>query len=183
MELQLLHNIQSMRSPILDAVFTSITSLGNGGIIWILMAIGFMTSKKYRKTGVMMAVSLLLCLILGNVILKNLLARPRPSWVDPTVVLLIENPKDYSFPSGHTLSSFASAGTVFVNHKKEGSLLLILAGMIAFSRLYLFVHYPTDILGGIALAGAIVLMSRWICVELERRRGCTDQHRNGNNID
>ena len=93
-----------------------------------------------------MAIALILDLILCNLVLKPLAARPRPCWIDEQVKLLVAAPKDYSFPSGHSAASFAAAVSIFVMHKKEGA-----AALIAFSRLYLFVHFPTDVLAGIAV--------------------------------
>ena len=98
-----------------------------------------------------MAIALILDLILCNLVLKPLAARPRPCWIDEQVKLLVAAPKDYSFPPGHSAASFAAAVSIFVMHKKEGAAALILACLIAFSRLYLFVHFPTDVLAGIAV--------------------------------
>ncbi len=111
----------------------------------------FLILPKYRKCGVRMAIALILDLILCNLVLKPLAARPRPCWIDEQVKLLVAAPKDYSFPSGHSAASFAAAVSIFVMHKKEGAAALILACLIAFSRLYLFVHFPTDVLAGIAV--------------------------------
>ena len=128
-----------------------ITSLGNAGWIWIALTAVFLILPKYRKCGVRMAIALILDLILCNLVLKPLAARPRPCWIDEQVKLLVAAPKDYSFPSGHSAASFAAAVSIFVMHKKEGAAALILACLIAFSRLYLFVHFPTDVLAGIAV--------------------------------
>ena len=90
--------------------------------------------------------------------IKNIVARERPCWIDNTVNLLIANPKDFSFPSGHTLASFEAAVTIFLFNKKVGIPAIILAALIGFSRLYLFVHFPTDVLGGIIL-GTVIAVS------------------------
>lgn len=148
MEMSILHAIQNMHNSLLDSIMVFITTLGNGGIIWIALAVIFLFTKKYRKCGIAMGVALLLSFIFGNVILKNIFERPRPSWVDNSIILLIKNPKDFSFPSGHSFASFAGATAVFLYHKKEGMAALILATLIAFSRLYLFVHYPSDVILG-----------------------------------
>lgn len=128
-----------------------VSYLGNSGQIWILVGIIMLFFKKYRKTGLTVLLALLLCLIFGNAILKNLIARQRPCWIDESVKLLISTPTDYSFPSGHTFSSFAASLSIFMYHKKLGISAFVLAILIAFSRLYLFVHFPTDIIGGIVL--------------------------------
>lgn len=148
MEMSILHAIQNMHNSLLDSIMVFITTLGNGGIIWIALAVIFIFTKKYRKCGIAMMVALLLAFIFGNVILKNIFERPRPSWIDNSIMLLIKNPKDFSFPSGHSFASFAGATAIFLYHKKEGMAALILAALIAFSRLYLFVHYPSDVILG-----------------------------------
>lgn len=151
MELSILHGIQELHNGILDSVMIFFSSIGNAGMIWIILSLAFLFTKKYRRCGIGMAISLVAMLVIGNIFLKNLIARPRPCWVDQSVTLLIANPKDYSFPSGHTFAAFAAAFTIFLHHRREGILALAVAGVIAFSRMYLFVHYPTDILGGMIL--------------------------------
>ena len=102
-----------------------------------------------------MLVSMACGVIIGNGILKNLVRRSRPCWIDTTIPLLIANPTDFSFPSGHTLASFEAAVMIFLHNKKFGIPALLLAMLIGFSRLYLFVHFPTDVLGG-AILGTII---------------------------
>ena len=159
MEMSILYWIQNIHSSLLDSIMIFITSLGNAGIIWIVLAIIFLFTKKYRKCGIAMALALLLSFIFGNVILKNLFERPRPSWVDTSIALLIKNPRDYSFPSGHSFASFAGATAIFIYHKKEGIAALILAALIAFSRLYLFVHYPSDVILGSIFGVTVALVA------------------------
>lgn len=157
MEFEILYAINKLHNPILDKIMIGITSLGNAGLIWIAIAIFLIFIKKTRKCGILMLISLVSGLILGNGILKNLIGRDRPCWLDPNIPLLIPNPLDYSFPSGHTLASFEAAVMIFLHNKKFGVISLILACLIAFSRMYLFVHFPTDILGGIILGTLISL--------------------------
>ena len=151
MDFSILYALQHLHNAVLDRVMVGITSLGNAGWIWIALTAVFLILPKYRKCGVRMAIALILDLILCNLVLKPLAARPRPCWIDEQVKLLVAAPKDYSFPSGHSAASFAAAVSIFVMHKKEGAAALILACLIAFSRLYLFVHFPTDVLAGIAV--------------------------------
>ena len=132
-----------------------ITHLGDAGIIWIILTIVMLLIPKTRKSGVIMAAALIVDVILCNVILKNLIARVRPYDVNTAVQLLVAKPKDFSFPSGHTAASFASVTALYLaGEKKLWKIALVLAVLIAFSRLYLYVHYPTDVLGGI-ITGAI----------------------------
>lgn len=95
----------------------------------------------------------------GNLTLKPLIARPRPCWLDESVQLLIANPTDYSFPSGHTLSSVIGATVLTKANRKFGFAAIPLAALIAFSRLYLYVPFPTDILGAAVLGMAIGLLT------------------------
>ena len=148
----ILHWIQyTLVCPALDFLMPKITLLGNGGAIWILSALGLLATKKYRKYGVFLLAGLTAGLLVGNLTLKPLIARPRPCWLDTGVQLLIANPTDYSFPSGHTLSSVIGAVVLTKAHRKFGLAVIPLAALIAFSRLYLFVHFPTDILGATVL--------------------------------
>ena len=129
-----------------------ISSLGNAGFFWILLSVGFLCFKKTRKAGVLSLISLLLCFLVTNVALKNIVARMRPYHRYEDILLLIAHPGDFSFPSGHSASAFAAAGVLFhYVDKRVGIGLLILASAIALSRLYLGVHYPTDVLAGVCV--------------------------------
>ena len=151
-ELNILDWFQTLHTPFLDKLMVFITSLGNAGIIWIVMTIVFLLIPKMRKTGAVMTAALIIDLLLCNVILKNLVARTRPYDVNTGVQLLVSRLHDYSFPSGHTAAAFASVTALYLaGEKKLWKPALVLAVLIAFSRLYLFVHFPTDVLAGIAV--------------------------------
>ena len=109
-----------------------------------------------------MARALVFCLLVGNVALKNLIARPRPCWRHPEVPMLIAVPKDYSFPSGHTMSSFAAAVSMFLANRKWGAAALAGAALIAVSRMYFYVHYPTDVLVGLVIGVVLAFIARKI---------------------
>lgn len=127
-----------------------ITRLGDAGIIWILLSIVLLLIPKTRKSGAVMVVALVVDVLLCNIVLKNLVARTRPYDVNTGVHLLVAKLHDYSFPSGHTAASFASVTALYLaGEKKLWKFALVLACLIAISRLYLYVHYPTDVLGGI----------------------------------
>ncbi len=159
----ILNGIQEIfRCDFLDVIMPKITSLGNAGMIWIIIGVCMLITKKYRKQGILVLVGLLLGLIIGNGIVKNLVARQRPCWQNPEFPLLISNPKDFSFPSGHTQSSVIAATIITMGNKKMGWVVIPLAVLIAFSRLYLYVHFPTDILGGAIMGitiGAITFIA------------------------
>lgn len=155
MEFGILYAINNLHNPILDKIMIVITNLGDAGLIWIGIAIILLFMKKTRKCGVLMLISMMLGLIIGNGILKNLIARERPCWMNRNIPLLIPEPHDYSFPSGHSLASFEAAVMIYLHNKKWGIISFVLAILIAFSRMYLFVHFPTDVLCGAALGTLI----------------------------
>ena len=165
-------------SPAMDVIMKYITKLGDDGIFWIALAVILLIPKKTRRTGAAMGVSLLLGLIIGNGILKNLIARPRPYDIANPVrsrsALLIDPPTDYSFPSGHTLASFEASTALFKDHTVYGFLAFVLALLIAFSRIYLQVHYPSDVLGGAILGFLLGLLGssivRWVCDKWDARK-------------
>lgn len=134
----------------LTPIMKAFTTMGNGGIFWIAVIILLLLFPKTRKLGVICAVTLILDAILCNLVLKPLFERARP-FTEVIIALEIPIPMGNSFPSGHTSSSFAVATAIFLNHKKAGIAALAIAAVIAFSRMYFFVHYPTDILAGMIL--------------------------------
>ena len=142
----------NMRSSIMDKVMPLIIDLGNGAIIWMLIAIVFLINKKYRRYGLMIIVALMLCFIVGNLSIKPLVARVRPFNAAPLLDgLLIKQPTDFSFPSGHTMCSFASGVVIFYMNRRIGIFALIISSLIGFSRLYLYVHYPSDVFFGMVI--------------------------------
>ncbi len=151
MELSILHALQGLHTEWLNSFMIFVSALGDNGLVWIALSLAFLVVPGTRRRGLNMLLALAFSFLVGNLILKNLIARPRPFTVDTQVTLLIPVPSEYSFPSGHTLSSFTAAVTLFLYHRLWGFAACILASLIAFSRMYLFVHYPTDILGGILL--------------------------------
>ncbi len=176
MEIQILHWFETLHNPITNPIFYVITTLGNAGWFWIVLAVLMLTvlPKKYKKAGLTMAIALILSLIFCNGIMKHLWARPRAFWV-PGQNFVVGNEfenlygifnsiHDYSFPSGHSSASFAAAVSIFMWRKKEGSAALVLAALIAFSRLYFTVHYPTDVLVG-TITGALYGVAAYFIVK------------------
>jgi len=158
----------NLHTPILDKIMIFITTLGNSGAIWIGFTFIFLLFKQTRKLGILLTFALLLELFLCDGILKNIFARPRP-FTRFAVDLLIPAPHSYSFPSGHTASSFTAAFIIFYYEKKISTFALILASLIGFSRIYLFCHYPSDILGGIILAAIIAIFTIKACKIYENK--------------
>lgn len=149
-ELSILDWIKTLHTPFLDKIMVFITRLGDAGIIWIVLSIVLLLIPKTRKSGAVMVAALVVDVLLCNIVLKNLVARTRPYDVNTGVHLLVAKLHDYSFPSGHTAASFASVTALYLaGEKKLWKFALVLACLIAISRLYLYVHYPTDVLGGI----------------------------------
>lgn len=151
MELSILHALQQIHTPWLDAIMIFFTRLGDDGILWIALGVGFLFFKKTRRCGIYILLSLLISMLVGKVVLKNLFERSRPFMADPSVILKVAAPGSFSFPSGHTLDAFTSATAIFLCDRKTGIAAFAVASLIAFSRMYLFLHYPTDILGGIVI--------------------------------
>lgn len=167
-DLPILDWIQAnLRSDLLDAVMPIITYFGEGGIFWIACAVILMFLPRQRKAGISMGLALLMGLILCNLTLKPMVMRMRPydyqlEHFGVEIALLIEAQHDYSFPSGHTIASFEACAALMYYNKKLGIPATILACLIAFSRLYLYVHYPTDVLTSIVLGVFLGLLATWI---------------------
>lgn len=156
LDFNLLYRIQDgMRCGFLDFLMPKITLFGNSGALWIIIAVALLFQKKYRKHGILLLAGLLIGAVVGNLILKNLFMRPRPCWLDPSVRLLISVPKDYAFPSGHTLSSVVAATILTATNRRFAWAAIPLAALISFSRLYLFVHFPSDVVAAVILGIAI----------------------------
>ena len=157
-ELPVLYWIREhLTCPFLDWLMPPLSALSAHGEIWILLAVVLICIPKPRRVGLTMGVTLLLCLLIGNLTLKPLIARVRPYDVATDVPLLVERLHDFAFPSGHTCSSFIGAITLTWANKKFAYFAFPLAALIAFSRMYHYVHFPTDILGGIALACLVAI--------------------------
>ena len=152
---------ENIRNDFLTPIMIFITSLGNAGIIWIAVALLCFCFKKTRKIGALVTFSLIGSLVINNIIIKNLVDRIRPYEVIEELNILIEKPAEFSFPSGHTASSFAAGVILFLAcPKKYGIFALILAFLIGISRLYVGVHYPTDVLGGM-ITGTLIAVGIW----------------------
>ena len=145
-----------LRAGFLTPVMQVITALGNGGAFWIVLTVLLLLFKKTRRAGLCCALALVLDLLAVNIVLKPIVARVRPYDVVQDIRVITSLPGDYSFPSGHSAASFAAAWALFRTERRQwGVPALVLAALISLSRLYVGVHYPTDVLLG-ALIGVVV---------------------------
>lgn len=167
--LWLIHDL--FHSSFLDRLMPLITALGDFGFIWILICFILLLSKKTRLAGVTMVLAMLICYLFGNLFLKNLIARARPYTDDPTIKLLIPPDRElYSFPSGHAMSSFAAATTLMMWRYRYGLAAMVLAALIAFSRIYLMMHYPLDVGAGMSLGFLSAIIACRIVKYYEQHR-------------
>lgn len=170
-ELAILDWIQEhMRCDVLDWFLPRFTLLANSGIFWVFVTLLLLSIKPYRSWGVEMAIALTLCLFIGNGVLKPLIARVRPFDANPAAPLIATPPTDYSFPSGHTYSSFAAATVLLFHKKSRGAIAVIMASIIAFSRIYLYFHYPSDVLAGMILGIAIGALAHYSVQIVQKKR-------------
>lgn len=150
--------VQNLWHPALDFIMKALSIVGEGGMIWIALTLILFIPKKTRKTAAYTAAALIVMLLLNNILLKNLFHRVRPfdydGWPNFIYPDIIKRPSSYSFPSGHTSSSFAAAAAIMITNKKIGVPALIFAAVMGFSRIYLFVHYFSDVLAGAVLGVA-----------------------------
>ena len=167
-EIRILDFIQGMRTPLGDWFMPLVSSLGNTGIIWIVLALVLLAVPKTRKAGAVLAAALSWDVVLCDGILKHLFARVRPCDINTSIQLLISRPWDYSFPSGHTAAMFAAAVAFTFKYKVKGIPVLIVATLVALSRIYLCVHYPTDVFGGFVIGSACGAAGYFIAKAIEK---------------
>lgn len=164
-EISILLWIQENLRGVLDRFWIMVTSLGDDGWFWIIIGIALLFFKKTRTVGITLLTALVINMCMTNLTLKDFFARPRPYTVNQELITLIPPLSSYSFPSGHTSVSFSGALVLYrMLPKKIGIPALILAAMIGFSRLYVGVHFPTDVLGGIVV-GVIASTAAYYLVQ------------------
>ncbi len=172
LDAQILLWIQNtLRQPFLNPLMKFVTSLGDSGSIWIFLALFCLFFHKMRKGGKAVLIALLLSFIVNNLILKRLFGRIRPYDVIEGLTILIHKPGEFSFPSGHTASSFGAATAFYINgDKRWGVAAIFLAAAIGFTRMYVGVHYPTDVLGGMISGIFTGILSSWMVNHIEGRK-------------
>ena len=159
----------NLKCAFLDFFMPIITKLGDHGIIPIILAVVLIIIPKTRKTGIAMGIAIALGGLFGNLILKNVIARTRPYDIVEGIELLVPALSDFSFPSGHTLVVFEVATVLLKREKRAiGIVAMVLAVIVAFSRLYLYVHYPTDVIVGVILGIAFGLVGCFAVNKIEK---------------
>lgn len=143
--------MEAVSCTFLDWFFKIFTYLGDAGIVWIVIGVVLALRRKTRSMGCCLLVCLALTYVVNDKIIKEIVERARPFVADPSIEIIIDKPSGFSFPSGHTASSFAAATAIFLFDRKYGALAYVLALIIGISRVYLFVHYPSDVLCGMVV--------------------------------
>ncbi len=152
MELAILDWIQNvLKSPVMDTIMVYVSTLGDKGYIYYIFLALLLINKKTRKVGIVMGIAMILNYLISNLGLKPLVARIRPYDINTTVEILVHKPSSYSFPSGHSAQAFTVASAFLFMKYHYAKPMLVLAAIIAFSRVYLYVHYPTDVIAGAAI--------------------------------
>ena len=168
MELSFLYGIP--RTELLDTFFLIVTKIaGSYGQLWVVVGLALLIPKKTRWTGIAVLISYVGVYIFGQMILKNLISRPRPCHVDQAFEMLVARPSSSSFPSTHSAWAFAAATVIFMKYKKAGMAAFVAAALIAFSRMYMFLHYPTDVLCGMILGILLGIAADRLCDMIKRK--------------
>ena len=158
------------RTEVLDSFFLGLTRVaGSYGQLWLIIAALLLIFKKTRKAGISVLIAYVAVYLLGQIVLKQLISRPRPCQIDQAFALLVARPSSSSFPSTHSAWAFGAATAIFMQHRKLGAAAYAVAALIAFSRLYMFLHFPTDVLFGAALGIALGVLAHWITKALWKR--------------
>lgn len=181
----ILDALQKIHCTVLNAVLAAFSYIGEGAAVWLAAALILALIPREnrdpecphrgRKAAIATVISLLVHLALNEHLIKNLVKRPRPFTLHPYVDTIIHKPSSFSFPSGHSCSSFAAATAIFCFNKKAGIAAYVVAALIAFSRIYFYIHFPTDILCG-ALEGVLIgvltsaAVKKWICPLFDKKR-------------
>ena len=158
------------RTEVLDSFFLGLTRVaGSYGQLWLIIAALLLIFKKTRKAGISVLIAYLAVYLLGQIVLKHLVSRPRPCQIDQAFAMLVARPSSSSFPSTHSAWAFGAATAIFMRHRKLGAAVYAVAALIAFSRMYMFLHFPTDVLFGTALGIALGVLAHWIMKTLWKK--------------
>ena len=161
--------LQTMaRSSFWDKFFSFFTVFGNAPMFICYTAL-FLVFRQTRKEGLMLTGGLTTGLVIGNLILKNVIRRARPCWLRPEITLLVKNPSDYSFPSGHAIAATVFAVILIYTHPKLAYGLIPAALLMCYSRMYLYVHFPSDVLAGMLIGAGIGVLTCYLTPKIEKK--------------
>lgn len=160
----------NLRCDFLDFLMPIITLYAEHGILLIGIGVVLLFIHSHRVSGAAVLAGLTSGLLIGNLCMKNTVARPRPCWINTDVSMLVAIPTDYSFPSGHTLHSFIAATVLLYYDRRLGIPALVMAALVGFSRLYLYVHFPTDVIAGAALGTVIGIITVVVIEKIRKSR-------------
>lgn len=173
-------------SNFFNTFFKCVTMLGEAGIFWIVLGICLICFKKTRTSGIVMLLSILIGFCINDFVLKNLFARPRPFSENAQMAEFLESislkkPSGFSMPSGHSYVAFNGAMILALFHKKRGAIAFVLSFLIAFSRIFLCVHYPTDVLVG-SILGILTALATYVCfVKIKKKAKSVSREKIRNN--
>ncbi|NCB73228.1 MAG: phosphatase PAP2 family protein [Clostridia bacterium] len=171
----LLYIQDHLRSPILSALMVFFSTIGNVGLLWIALGLGLLISKRTRRGGFDLLICLALAYIVNDLVIKEIVARVRPYDAIENLTILVKPLHSFSFPSGHANSSFAAALALTLAFGKKGAWAYIPAALIAFSRCYVGVHYPSDVLAGMLVGtvvawGTFLLLRKYVKTDFVRKK-------------
>jgi len=159
---------ETIKCDFLDVVMPFVSDLGNG-VIWAILGLIFLFRKNLRFNGIKIISALIITFLITEFVVKPIFMRERPYMLNPEHILIVSEPFGTSFPSGHTSTSFASAVQFFGINKKAGIAALIFAALVAFSRLYLYVHFLTDVICGALLGTVLGLIVMFAAKKIKER--------------
>ena len=168
-EINFLNEIGKIHNSILNPIMKIMSYLGSGGIVFIILGAVFLLNKKQRKMGITILIALALCGVFGNLLIKPMVGRIRP-YIRYNIPIIVPPPMGASFPSGHTYSAFATAMSSWYYNRKLSAFLFGFAVLMGFSRMYLYVHYPTDVLAGALLGAVLAAVSYKIVNKLYKKK-------------
>ncbi len=161
----------NIRNPVLNPVMKGLSFLGNKGIFWVILTLVLLIFAKTRKAGLASVIAILLTFIFNDLFLKNTVARIRPYEVIEGLTIIVAKENSYSFASGHAAIAFASSVSMFRWLPRKASVcLVVLAALIALSRLYVGVHYPTDVLAGTVIGIVFGLIASFAVKKITERK-------------
>lgn len=166
----------NLRTPLLTFLMQIITLSGSAGIVWLAVSAFLIKKSAYRNAGIAVLGGLLLSFVTVDLFLKPLTARERP-WKTMNIETLGPRPGSSSFPSGHTATAFGAALPLVILLKKKRSLraaILSYTLLMGFSRVYLGLHYPLDVLAGIAVGTLCGWAVTGVVLKLRSNGSCPD---------